>query len=88
MTQLTIRGIDEKLHKSLKEAAARQDVSMNRYLVRVLNEAVGIYQVKSSQQTQEYDDLDHLAGSWREDEADEFDRLLAEQRSIDESLWQ
>jgi hypothetical protein len=32
-------------------------------------------------------DLDDLAGSWSRDEADAFDRALAEQRAIDPELW-
>ena len=35
-----------------------------------------------------YHDLDHLAGSWSEQEAAEFDRALAEQRRIDPELWE
>ena len=87
MTQLTVRGIDEDLHRALKEASARQEMSMNRYLVRVLNESVGQYQVANSTKEQEYTDLDHLAGTWSEEDADEFDQALASQRVIDEAMW-
>ena len=34
-----------------------------------------------------YHDLDALAGSWTALEASEFDKALAEQRRIDEDLW-
>ena len=87
MTQLTVRGIDEALHRALKEASARQEISMNRYLVRVLNEAVGQYQVEGESEKQEHTDLDHLAGAWSEEDADEFDQVLASQRVIDEAMW-
>jgi len=35
-----------------------------------------------------YHDLDSLAGTWTADEADEFDRRLAEQRQVDEAAWE
>lgn len=34
-----------------------------------------------------FNDLDHLAGLWMKEEAAEFDKALAEQRNIDEGLW-
>jgi hypothetical protein len=87
LTQLTVRGIDVALHRALKEASARQEISMNRYLVRVLNEAVGQYQVEDKTEQREYRDLDHLAGTWSEEDADDFDLALASQRVIDEAIW-
>lgn len=91
MPQLTIRGIDDELHRALKDAAARNEVSMNRYLVRVLKDAVSPYQVDYQldikRGVKEYADLDHLAGTWGEEDADVFDGLLAEQRAVDEAMW-
>jgi len=37
---------------------------------------------------QYHDDLDHLAGTWSDEEAAEFDAALAEQRKIDPELWE
>jgi hypothetical protein len=34
-----------------------------------------------------YHDLAHLAGSWTKEEAAAFDKLIAEQRTIDPELW-
>jgi hypothetical protein len=34
-----------------------------------------------------YHDLDHLAGTWTKEEAAAFDKLIAEQRTIDPDLW-
>jgi hypothetical protein len=36
---------------------------------------------------QYHDDLDHLAGTWSDEEAAEFDAALAEQRKIEPELW-
>lgn len=42
---------------------------------------------QSGQQETVHRDLDHLAGTWSKEEADEFDEALAEQRRIDPELW-
>jgi len=34
-----------------------------------------------------YHDLDHLVGIWTKEEVDAFDKLIAEQRTIDQELW-
>jgi hypothetical protein len=34
-----------------------------------------------------YHDLDHLAGTWSKEEAEAFEKLIAEQRTIDPELW-
>ncbi len=33
------------------------------------------------------DSLDHLFGTWSREEADEFDRAVADFEVIDESIW-
>ena len=35
-----------------------------------------------------HDDLNHLSGTWSDEEAAEFDAALAEQRKIDPELWE
>ena len=34
-----------------------------------------------------HDDLDHLAGTWSEEEAKGFETSLSEQRRVDPDLW-
>ena len=84
MTQLTVRGIDPHLHDALKREAQRQGQSVNRYVLDLLREALGL---NASPAKREYDDLDHLAGTWTEEEAAAFNAHLRRQRQIDEALW-
>ena len=49
----------------------------------MLEEALGLTSGPKMRQH----DLDHLAGTWSQEEADEFDAALAEQRRIDPELW-
>ena len=86
MKQLTVRGVKNDLHNALKAEAIRRGMSMNRIILLLLREAVGLTN-GSRQGSAVFDDLDHLAGTWTEAEAAEFQRQLASQRVIDEDLW-
>jgi hypothetical protein len=86
MKQLTIRGVDSKLHDDLKAEAERRGLSINRYVLSVLRGALGMDD-RSQRTPTEYHDLDHLAGTWTEADAASFEHQLAAQRSIDEDLW-
>jgi len=83
MKQLIVRSVDTELHAALKREARRRGISVNRYVLRVLAEAVGLPQALRQQEV--YHDLDHLAGTWTAEQADEFNRFLAEQRQVDRS---
>lgn len=85
MKQLTIRGVDEKLHKTLQDKAEQQGVSMNRYVLYLIKESVGL--AARGLPEQEFDDLDDLAGTWTEAEYTEFTHSLEEQRPIDAEMW-
>lgn len=84
MTQLTIRGVNEKLHRLLKYEAKKQGMSLNSYLLKLIGEATGVL---PPGQKKKFDDLDHLAGTWSEAEYDEFQKNLMKQRQVDEELW-
>lgn len=85
MKQLTIRGVDENLHKTLQNKANQQGLSMNQYVLRLIKESVGL--AARSSLEQEFFDLDSLAGTWSEAEYAEFIRTLDEQRQPDKDLW-
>jgi DNA polymerase III delta subunit len=86
MKQLTIRGVDEKLHRTIRSKANQQGLSINRYLLYLIKEAVGLANGGLLRE-QEFDDLDDLAGTWTEADFEEFEANLKEQRQIDEEIW-
>ena len=86
MKQLTVRGVENELHQRLKSEAERRGLSVNRYVLSLLKQAVGPTEPNTLQK-QVFDDLDHLAGTWSQEDADEFDRTLKQQRYIDGELW-
>jgi len=65
MGAITIRGIDEETSRVLKEKAKREGTSVNAVLLKLIKEALGL---EKRRRTITYDDLDHLAGGWSEED--------------------
>lgn len=87
MKQLTIRGVADELHHELRNRADQNNMSINRYVLSILKERVGLSNHGSLHDI-EFDDLDCLAGTWTQDEYQEFREMLQGQRTIDTELWQ
>lgn len=84
MTAITLRNMPNELRAAIETKARSEKLSLNKAVQVLLEEAVG---VKPSPNRKVYDDLDHLAGTWSDEEASEFDAALREQRNIDLELW-
>ncbi|PYQ28590.1 MAG: hypothetical protein DMF56_15245 [Acidobacteria bacterium] len=83
MKAITLRNIPPEIQKAIRAKAKEQRISINRAVLELLQERVG----KPSKPRRKHTDLTHLAGTWSDAEAEEFDRSLREQRQIDEELW-
>jgi plasmid stability protein len=81
MKAITVRNLPPPVAKAIQHKAKRENKSLNQTVVALLEMATGQAGAKSHQTTL-HRDLDHLAGSWTEAEADEFDAYLKESRSI------
>ena len=82
--QLSLRGVDRELERLLRREAQRRGLSLNQTVLRLLREALGI---AGPVRGRVFDDLDHLAGTWTEKEAEDFEARLREMRGLDEELW-
>jgi plasmid stability protein len=78
--QYTVRNIPEYLDAALRRAARRQGKSLNEVAVLALVRGAGL-----NEQVRKKRDLGDLAGTWHEDAA--FDKAVAAQDTIDESMW-
>jgi len=85
MHELTVRNIDDELYAALERAAQQRDMSVNEYVVDVLKQSIQKVNGVSGQRI--YHDLDWFFGTWTEEEADEFDRIIMEGRTIDPEIW-
>lgn len=85
MTNLSIRGLDDKALAALKRRAAKEEASVNTLVVRLIEQGLGLRRTRTA--LTRHDDLDALAGSWRKQDADTFERATAPFAKIDAELW-
>lgn len=84
MTQLTVRDVDERLGEALRREAEARGLSVNRLVLQLLRESVGL---SAHKEPPVFSDLDYLAGTWSAEEAAELEPHLSAQRRIDTDLW-
>jgi hypothetical protein len=78
--QYTIRNIPEHLDAALRNSARQKGKSQNDVALEALALGAGVNGLLRQQR-----DLRDIAGSWRKDLA--FDKAIAEQDSVDGTLW-
>lgn len=83
MTAITLRNIPPKLHETIRKRAGKDGLSLNKTVIRMLEEAAGQRTIGPKL----HDDLDQLAGTWSDEEGSAFEAALAEQRGVDPELW-
>ena len=78
--QYTIRNIPDYLDATLRDSARREGKSLNEVAVAALVRGAGL-----TERARVKRDLSDIVGTWQEDP--EFDRAIADQHRIDESIW-
>lgn len=85
MKVITLRNIPPAVAQRIEERAARTGLSLNKTVIRMLEES---FDLVDGAPLDRHGDLDDLAGSWTDEDAREFDRVLAEQRRVDAEMWE
>jgi hypothetical protein len=83
MTAITLRNLPAAVVKAVKEKARREKISLNKAVAALLEEATGSRTGKKVL----HRDLDHLAGSWSEQEYEQITLAVREQRQVDPEMW-
>ena len=86
MNQLTVRGFDDELSERIRRLAKRDGTSLNQAALKLLRKGAGLADPAQKADTVGAS-LDHLIGSWSDDEAAELDTGLEEFETIDEAAW-
>ncbi|MXV88851.1 MAG: hypothetical protein F4117_09570 [Acidimicrobiales bacterium] len=86
MKQLTVRGFEDELSKAIRRFAQREDVSLNQAALQLLREGAGLSTTAGADDTVG-SSLDHLIGSWSQEEYLEVAAVLKELDVIDEEAW-
>ena len=82
-TNITIKKIDERILRSLKEHASSNNISLNEYIKRSLARIVGF----PEHDITVYADLNRLAGTWSEKDVKEFNSIIEDFKFVDQRLW-
>ena len=85
MTAITLRNIPPEVAKAIQRKADEENMSLNRAVIRLLEEALELRHGKRRKPI--HRDLDELSGCWSDEEAATFDEALQAQRTIDPELW-
>jgi hypothetical protein len=79
---MAIRNIDAEVHTRLRKRSLAEGISMNQLVLRILEASLLPAMPKKV-----YHDLDHLYGSWSEEECREFARNQKPFNKVDRELW-
>ena len=82
MKAITVRNIPKDLAKRLERLARERETSLNKVVLDLLRRATGLAK-RSAPGT----DFDKFAGTWSQDEYDDFMENLREQRKVDPKDW-
>ena len=83
MSAITVRNLPLAVARAVRDKARKDKLSLNRAIVRLLEEATG----EKGGKKVIHHDLDHLAGRWSEKEYQQFMVALREQRQINPEMW-
>ena len=82
MKAISLRNLPPEVARFVRKKAQADRTSLNKTVIGLLEECVG-----GGAKPRKKRDLSWLAGSWSQEEADAFDRILAEHRQIDPEIW-
>lgn len=84
MKTISLRNIPPEVENAIRAKARQKKISVNRAVIELLEERVGILKER---RTTVHDDLDELAGAWSAREAKAFQQVVEIARQIDKDLW-
>jgi hypothetical protein len=84
--QLTLRGLDPRVQREIRELARRERISLNKAALRLLGKGAGIAPTDHADRIG--DSLDHLIGTWSEKDSRELLESIQSCEQIDADLWQ
>ena len=84
MSAITLRNIPPEVQKAIRAKARQKRISVNRAVIELLEERVGILNTRKKSA---HHDLDDLAGSWTAAENKSFQKAVGSARVTDEDLW-
>src|SRR5687767_282496 len=82
LQQLTLRGFEPALEKAIRRLASDERISLNQAALKLLRKGAGLAPTGKIGNS-----LDHLIGTWTEEEFKQFQEAQKFMDIIDESMW-
>ncbi len=82
MQHLTVRNLPPKLAQALELEKRRRGLSLNQTIIDLLSQSLGVTADRKRQ-----NGLARLAGTWTEEEYEQFEAAIAATERIDPELW-
>ena len=79
---IVLENLDDTSVMWLEKEAERKSLPIEQVVLDLIQQAI------KNAELETYHDLDDLAGTWSDKEADEFLRVIADFERVDEKLWQ
>jgi len=84
MEQLTIHNLPPELATALEEESQRLRKPLEKTVIELLRQAL---KVRGTSDRRKSNGLARLAGTWTEEEYEEFQAAIASTEQLDEELW-
>ena len=82
---INFQDVDRSLVQQLREQATQRNTNLDAFVLDLVR--LGLMVSQSKSQLQVYHDLDDLAGTWSTQDAESFDRMVADFGKVDKRLW-
>ena len=83
--EITLSNFDKAIFERLKFEADRQGTDLKTIIMQLVKRSLGLEKI--SDKNIIYNDLDHLSGTWTDEEFINFTANTAGFNRIDEELW-
>lgn len=83
---LKVNNIDDTTAQWIKEESKRRGIEVEQVILELIHKGLNIE--RGPAQLQTYHDLDALAGTWNEEQANEFMNAISDFEKPDDHLWQ
>jgi hypothetical protein len=81
MRQITLRGMDPEVERTIRRMAKASGKSLNRVILDIIHQYTGLNKITSAASLRE------LTGGWSNEEAAKFLDSIKSCEQIDEEMW-
>ena len=84
MTQITLRGMDDEVEKTIRRMAKEKGTSLNKVVLDMIRQHAGL---KKKRLERPGESLRKMAGGWSKKQAADFIESIKPCEQIDEAMW-